>query len=104
MSGSKFSEISRVDPGRCRTSTLTSGSRVATWGTNQKASPIHALEIAMKSRKHILPFALLLISGSALAQEDVHHRWQVYEDLARRWPAQPGTRSRDAFVPRSQPV
>jgi pyruvate-ferredoxin/flavodoxin oxidoreductase len=21
----------------------------------------------------------------ALAQEDVHHRWQVYEDLARRW-------------------
>ena len=25
----------------------------------------------MKSRKHILPFALLLISGSALAQEDV---------------------------------
>jgi pyruvate-ferredoxin/flavodoxin oxidoreductase len=22
----------------------------------------------------------------ALAQEDVYHRWQVYEDLARRWP------------------
>ena len=22
-----------------------------------------------------------------LAQEDVDHRWQVYEDLARRWPA-----------------
>ena len=27
----------------------------------------------------------------ALAQEDVHHRWQVYEDLARRWPLSPGT-------------
>ena len=26
----------------------------------------------------------------ALAQEDVHHRWQVYRDLARRWPAAPG--------------
>ena len=23
----------------------------------------------------------------ALAQEDVNHRWQVYEDLAQRWPA-----------------
>jgi pyruvate-ferredoxin/flavodoxin oxidoreductase len=27
----------------------------------------------------------------ALAQEDVQHRWQVYEDLARRWPLSPGT-------------
>jgi pyruvate-ferredoxin/flavodoxin oxidoreductase len=27
----------------------------------------------------------------ALAQEDVHHRWQVYKDLARRWPVSPGT-------------
>jgi pyruvate/2-oxoacid:ferredoxin oxidoreductase alpha subunit len=27
----------------------------------------------------------------ALAQEDVDHRWQVYEDLARRWPLSPGT-------------
>jgi hypothetical protein len=25
----------------------------------------------------------------ALAEEDVHHRWQVYEELARRWPAAP---------------
>ena len=24
----------------------------------------------------------------ALAQEDVNHRWGVYEDLARRWPGQ----------------
>jgi hypothetical protein len=27
----------------------------------------------------------------ALAQEDVDHRWQVYEDLARRWPLSRGT-------------
>jgi pyruvate-ferredoxin/flavodoxin oxidoreductase len=26
----------------------------------------------------------------ALAQQDVRHRWQVYEDLARRWPVLPG--------------
>jgi pyruvate-ferredoxin/flavodoxin oxidoreductase len=26
----------------------------------------------------------------ALAQQDVEHRWLVYRDLARRWPAAPG--------------
>ncbi len=33
----------------------------------------------------------------ALAQEDVNHRWGVYEDLARRWPA-PARRASDQGV------
>ena len=32
----------------------------------------------------------------ALAQDDVHHRWQVYEDLARRWPGPSGKSPRTA--------
>jgi len=35
----------------------------------------------------------------ALAQEDVDHRWQVYEDLARRWPASPGRSPRAGREP-----
>jgi pyruvate-ferredoxin/flavodoxin oxidoreductase len=42
----------------------------------------------------------------ALAQEDVHHRWQIYEDLARRWPRpsngchQESEATRDDFIRR----
>ena len=38
---------------------------------NYNVGWIHVLELSVKSRKHVLPIALLLISGSALAQEDV---------------------------------
>ena len=33
-----------------------------------------------------------------LAQEDVNHRWRVYEDLARRWPAVPRPGQRQAAI------
>jgi pyruvate-ferredoxin/flavodoxin oxidoreductase len=39
----------------------------------------------------------------ALAQEDVDHRWQVYEDLARRWPVSPGASPQAAREPAFTP-
>ena len=36
----------------------------------------------------------------ALAQEDVNHRWQVYEDLARRWPGRSDHSHHESEAPR----